>query len=160
VLLALSNHMAHSNCSASVAPLVRVQCSVTQRTPLPRIQLAQRLRSGLLLLLNLGLACVLVNLLWVVPVGSQDLFGLYYAPLFPLVTMLWFWTAFVAYCERRHVRYEVCFSSEDQKYLMHSDKLFLVGREHLEELGRGTRLAASYSLASPAGEFKRACGRC
>ncbi|GAB4823276.1 hypothetical protein N2152v2_010322 [Parachlorella kessleri] len=100
--------------------------NVTPRPPLPRHHLAQRLRSGLLLLLNLGLLFVLVNLLWVVPVGSQDLFGLYYAPLFPLVIMLWFWTAFVAYCERRHVRYEVCFSSEDQKYLMHSDKLFLV----------------------------------
>lgn len=58
--------------------------------------------------------------------GLQDLFGLYYGPLFPLLIMLWLWAFFVFYAERRHIRYEVCFGSEDQRYLMHSDHLFRV----------------------------------
>jgi hypothetical protein len=113
----------HNECALTDSPLHR---SLTPKAPPLRGQLGRRLRGGLFLLLNVGLLYILLNFLSISPVASQDLFGLYYAPLFPLVIMLWFWSFFVAYAERRHVRYEVCFSSEDQKYLMHSDKLFLV----------------------------------
>ena len=40
--------------------------------------------------------------------------------------MLWLWGINVRYFERTGVRYDVCFSSKDQKYLLDSREIFQV----------------------------------
>lgn len=45
-----------------------------------------------------------------------------------MLAMLWFWGLCVRYFERAHVRYDVCFSPEDQRYLLRSGQLFQVRR--------------------------------
>lgn len=120
--------------------------------------LSRRLQAMLWLAVQSGLLFFMLNLLSIVTVAQKDLFGLYYAPLFPLLTMLWFWTVFVAYAERRHVRYEVCFSAEDQQYLMHSDHLF---RVRVWVCASGVELGGSgwSQLGSAAGVGRAAVGK-
>ncbi len=59
-------------------------------------------------------------------VAHTELFYIYYQPLLPVLTMLWLWGINVRYFERAGVRYDVCFSSKDQKYLLNSRQIFQV----------------------------------
>lgn len=45
-------------------------------------------------------------------------------PFLPMLAMLWFWAAAVRVFERRRIRYDVCFPSEEQRYLLRSSQLF------------------------------------
>jgi hypothetical protein len=45
-----------------------------------------------------------------------------------MLAMLWFWGAAVRVFERRRIRYDVCFSSEEQRYLLRSSQLFQASR--------------------------------
>lgn len=58
---------------------------------------------------------------------QAGLFWLYYQPLLPAVAMLWMWAAAVRFFEGRVIKYDVCFSPQDQKYLLPSRSIFQVG---------------------------------
>ncbi len=58
---------------------------------------------------------------------QRDLYFLYFQPFLPMLAMLWLWGAAVRVFERRRIRYEVCFSSEDQRFLLRSAQLFQAG---------------------------------
>ncbi len=79
------------------------------------------LLQGLLLAANLRYLGLLTKL-------QQDAYFLYYQPFMPMLAMLWLWALAVRIFERRRIRYEACFSPEDQRYLLHSTQLFQVGR--------------------------------
>ena len=64
-------------------------------------------------------------------VAHLELFYIYYQPLLPVLTMLWLWGINVRYFERIGVRYDVCFSSKDQKYLLHSREIFQVSLKEI-----------------------------
>jgi hypothetical protein len=57
---------------------------------------------------------------------QRDLYFLYYQPFLPMLAMLWLWGTAVRFWERRRIRYDVCFLSEDQRYLLRSGQLFQV----------------------------------
>lgn len=59
-------------------------------------------------------------------VAHTEVFYIYYQPLLPVLTMLWLWGINVRYFERTGVRYDACFSSKDQKYLLDSREIFQV----------------------------------
>ncbi len=58
---------------------------------------------------------------------QRELYFLYYQPFLPMLAMLWLWGTAVRFWERRRIRYDVCFSAEDQRYLLRSEQLFQVG---------------------------------
>lgn len=78
------------------------------------------LLQGLLLAANLRYLGPLTRL-------QQDAYFLYYQPFMPMLAMLWFWALAVRIFERRRIRYEACFSPEDQRNLLRSTQLFQVG---------------------------------
>ena len=57
-------------------------------------------------------------------VAHVELFYIYFQPLLPVLTMLWLWAINVRYFEWTGVRYDVCFSAKDQKYLLRSRQIF------------------------------------
>lgn len=57
---------------------------------------------------------------------QRDLYFLYYQPFLPMLAMLWLWGTAVRFWERRRIRYDVCFSPEDQRYMLRSSQLFQV----------------------------------
>lgn len=57
-------------------------------------------------------------------VAHVELFYIYFQPLLPVLTMLWLWGINVRYFERQGVRYDVCFSSKDQRFLLNSREIF------------------------------------
>lgn len=78
------------------------------------------LLQGLLLAANLRYLGLLTRL-------QQDAYFLYYQPFMPMLAMLWLWALAVRIFERRRIRYEACFSPEDQRHLLRSTQLFQVG---------------------------------
>ncbi|KAI3436190.1 hypothetical protein D9Q98_002245 [Chlorella vulgaris] len=58
--------------------------------------------------------------------AGRDLYFLYYQPFLPMLSMLWLWAVAVRVFEQRRIRYEVCFSAEDQRFLLRSGQLFQV----------------------------------
>ena len=59
-------------------------------------------------------------------VAHTELFYIYFQPVLPVLTMLWLWGVNVRCFEKYGVRYDVCFSSKDQKYLLNSRQIFQV----------------------------------
>jgi hypothetical protein len=74
--------------------------------------------------LNAVLVLYIIKLLQIVSHRHADLFFLYYQPFLPMIAMLWFWAIAVFYFEQRSIRYDICFSSEDQRHLLPSHSLF------------------------------------
>jgi hypothetical protein len=75
------------------------------------------------------LCCLLLYVCRQLPLATpahQDLFFLYYQPWAPMLAMLWMWGIAVGYWEQRHVRYDACFSPEDQRRLPPSAGIFEV----------------------------------
>lgn len=58
-----------------------------------------------------------------------ELFHIYYQPLLVMLAMLWMWSMDVRAFEQRRIAYSVCFSPQDQQYLLSSQQLFQV-RNH------------------------------
>ena len=75
-----------------------------------------------------SLACVTIIAACMGGLSSElvDFFYLYYQPLAPVLFMLWLWGAAVRAFESRGIKYDVCFSNADQKYLLPSRSLFQV----------------------------------
>ena len=59
---------------------------------------------------------------------QYEAFHIYYQPLICLVAMLWLWAGNVRYFEWRNLRYDLCFSAGDQRFLLSSRQLFQVRR--------------------------------
>ena len=59
--------------------------------------------------------------------AAEELFYIYYQPLIPVTIMIWLWGAVVRYFERNAVKYNVCFPTRDQKFLLSSRQVFQVG---------------------------------
>ena len=57
-------------------------------------------------------------------VAHVELFYIYFQPLLPVLIMLWLWGINVRYFERTGVRYDVCFSTKDQNFLLNSREIF------------------------------------
>ena len=53
----------------------------------------------------------------------KDLYLIYSSPLLVMLAMLWLWAGVVRWFERAHVRYDVCFSAPDQRFLLASSQL-------------------------------------
>ena len=66
--------------------------------------------------------------------ADYDLFFIYYQPLIPVLVMLWLWGIAVRFFERKAVKYDVCFSSRDHKYLLNSRQIFQVSISCLQSL--------------------------
>lgn len=98
-----------------------------------RTPLVAGLSMALWLSINGGLAVAVLTTLRLVSKAEQDIFFLYYQPFLPMLAMLWFWGINVRYFERHHVRYDNCFSTEDQRYLLRSGQLFQAS--HCQQLG-------------------------
>ena len=86
--------------------------------------------------LNVTLGVIVVTALQAVSAAELELFLLYYQPFAPMLLMLWLWAVAVRLFERRYIRYQVCFSGEDQRFLLRSHQLFQVrggcaGRQQL-----------------------------
>ena len=60
-------------------------------------------------------------------VAHTELFYIYFQPVLPVLTMLWLWGVNVRCFEKYGVRYDVCFSNKDQKFLPNSRQIFQVG---------------------------------
>ena len=77
-------------------------------------------------------ACVTLLLasLYGAEAAYVELFHIYYQPLIVIVSMLWLWGLDVRIFETRLIRYDVCFSNNDQKYLLSSRQLFQVGCQY------------------------------
>lgn len=71
-------------------------------------------------------ALVVVAMLQFSTEADYDLFFIYYQPLIPVLVMLWLWGIAVRFFERKAVKYDVCFSSRDHKYLLNSRQIFQV----------------------------------
>lgn len=97
------------------------------------------LLQGLLLAANLRYLGLLTRL-------QQDAYFLYYQPFMPMLAMLWLWALAVRIFERRRIRYEACFSPEDQRHLLRSTQLFQVCNV-LTSLVLSSGLAFSYLVA-------------
>lgn len=69
---------------------------------------------------------VIITCLLVSDPAHLDLFYIYYQPIIPIVVMFWLWGIAVRIFERNHIRYDVCFSVKDQRYLLFSRQLFQV----------------------------------
>ena len=59
---------------------------------------------------------------------QYEVFHIYYQPLLVLISMQWLWFINVRYFELRNIRYDLCFSNKDQKYLLSSRQIFQVGK--------------------------------
>ena len=57
----------------------------------------------------------------------NELFHIYYQPLIVMMAMLWFWGIAVRVFELMAVRYEACFSTHEQKFLLSSRQVYQVG---------------------------------
>ncbi|KAK9813520.1 hypothetical protein WJX73_004163 [Symbiochloris irregularis] len=57
---------------------------------------------------------------------QYEVFHIYYQPLFVLVAMLWLWCVNVRYFEAHNLRYDLCFSAHDQRYLLSCRQLLQV----------------------------------
>ncbi|PRW59731.1 SPX and EXS domain-containing 1-like isoform X1 [Chlorella sorokiniana] len=77
---------------------------------------------------------------------QRDLYFLYYQPFLPMLAMLWLWGTAVRFWERRRIRYDVCFLSEDQRYLLRSGQLFQIANV-LSSIVLSSGLAFVYLLA-------------
>lgn len=55
-----------------------------------------------------------------------ELFHIYYQPLLVMLAMLWMWSLDVRAFEQRRIAYSVCFSPQDQQFLLSSQQLFQV----------------------------------
>lgn len=104
---------------------------------------------------NMLFLAIILVLMHQVESAYANLFVLYYQPFFPMLAMLWFWAVAVLYFEWRGIRYDVCFSIEDQKYLLPSHSIFHVcyvvgtlvlasGTVFLYQCTVGNYVAASY----------------
>lgn len=99
------------------------------------VELAQRLRlpTGAALrrsswaALQVALLLGTLRYLGVLRKGQQDLWFLYFQPFLPMLAMLWSWATAVRVFEQRRIRYEACFSADDQRFLLRSGQLFQVG---------------------------------
>jgi hypothetical protein len=69
---------------------------------------------------------LVIPMLYVSTQADYELFYIYYQPLIPVLAMLWLWGIVVRYFERNTVKYNVCFSSKDHKYLLNSRQIFQV----------------------------------
>jgi hypothetical protein len=87
---------------------------------------AAALRRGLWAALQCALLLATLQHFTVLRKAQRDLYFLYYQPFMPMLAMLWFWAAAVRIFERRRIRYDVCFSPEDQRHLLRSGQLFQV----------------------------------
>eukprot|EP00891_Asterochloris_glomerata_P005844 jgi/Astpho2/5844/e_gw1.00080.60.1_t len=56
--------------------------------------------------------------------AAEELFYIYYQPLIPVIIMVWLWGIVVRYFERNTVKYDVCFPTRDQKFLLSSRQVF------------------------------------
>ena len=61
---------------------------------------------------------------------QYEAFHIYYQPLICIVAMLWLWAGNVRYFEWRNLRYDLCFSATDQRFLLSSRQIFQVSRLH------------------------------
>ncbi|KAI7841272.1 hypothetical protein COHA_005045 [Chlorella ohadii] len=77
---------------------------------------------------------------------QRELYFLYYQPFLPMLAMLWLWGTAVRFWERRRIRYDVCFSAEDQRYLLRSGQLFQIANV-LTSVILSSGLAFAYLLA-------------
>ena len=57
---------------------------------------------------------------------QYEAFHIYYQPLIILVAMLWLWAGNVRYFEWRNMRYDLCFSAADQRFLLSSRQILQV----------------------------------
>ena len=57
---------------------------------------------------------------------QYETFHIYYQPLIILVAMLWLWAGNVRYFEWRNMRYDLCFSAADQRFLLSSRQILQV----------------------------------
>lgn len=57
---------------------------------------------------------------------QYEVFHIYYQPLCVLIAMQWLWFVNVRYFELHNLRYDLCFSSYDQRYLLSSRQIFQV----------------------------------
>ena len=77
--------------------------------------------------------------------------------------MLWLWAINVRYFEWTGVRYDVCFSAKDQKYLLHSRQIFqasqwvLSTREIPHCAAHHQSCVAEVCPAAPASVYMHAC---
>ncbi|KAK9858855.1 hypothetical protein WJX84_009225 [Apatococcus fuscideae] len=69
---------------------------------------------------------VIITCLLVSDPAHLDLFYIYYQPIIPILFMFWLWGVAVRIFERNHIRYDVCFSVKDQRYLLFSRQVFQV----------------------------------
>ena len=65
--------------------------------------------------------------------AAEELFYIYYQPLIPVIIMIWLWGIVVRYFERNTVKYDVCFPTRDQKFLLSSRQVFQVGADSLRQ---------------------------
>jgi uncharacterized integral membrane protein len=75
-------------------------------------------------LINTCLILLLHRLLSITTAQHAELFYVYYQPFAPFIVMLWLWAVNVWYFEKHHIRYDVCFSGEEQKHLLPSSAIF------------------------------------
>lgn len=75
-----------------------------------------------------------------------ELFHIYYQPLLVMLAMLWMWALDVRAFEQRRVNYAVCFSAQDQQYLLGSQQLFQA-RSAPSRLAAPGRMLASADLS-------------
>ncbi|KAK9811761.1 hypothetical protein WJX72_009628 [[Myrmecia] bisecta] len=68
--------------------------------------------------------CGIVAMLHSTVADMVELFYIYYQPLIPMLGMLWLWGINVRFFEQRCIKYDVCFSVRDQKYLLTSRQIF------------------------------------
>lgn len=74
--------------------------------------------------LNTCLILLVHRLLLITSTQHAELFYVYYQPFAPFIVMLWLWAVNVWYFEKHHIRYDICFSVEEQKHLLPSTAIF------------------------------------
>jgi hypothetical protein len=74
--------------------------------------------------LNSCLMLLVHRLLSITTLQHAELFYVYYQPFAPFIVMLWLWAVNVWYFEKHHIRYDLCFSVEEQKHLLPSSAIF------------------------------------
>ena len=81
---------------------------------------------------------------------QYETFHIYYQPLIILVAMLWLWAGNVRYFEWRNMRYDLCFSAADQRFLLSSRQILQVGRDLRADLSNmlGADCESSCALVS------------
>lgn len=56
----------------------------------------------------------------------NELFHIYYQPLIVMLSMFWLWGIAVRIFELMAIRYEACFSAQEQKHLLSSRQVYQV----------------------------------